>query len=186
MKQASPTFFQLFLAWFRIGLFTFGGGYAMLPLIEKEAVKKHNWVSQEDMLVVFALAQSVPGVIAVNTAVCLGHRLLGMKGAIAATMGVVFPSLLIILLIALSFDHLTTNAYVMRAFSGISAAVVGLLFAAGIRIALAAVKDRMSLIILLFVFAFSLLTNIHPLVFIGIGALLGFLCLRKGGKSQCS
>src|SRR5690554_615214 len=139
-KQRKAALWELFSAWFKIGLFTFGGGYAMLPLIEREVIDKKGWTDKEEILSIYALAQSVPGVIAVNTSIILGNRLAGIKGAAAAAAGVIAPSLIIIMSIAVYFDYIMNSVYVLQAFSGIRAAVVGLVAAAAVRIALGSLK----------------------------------------------
>ncbi len=166
---------ELFTAWFRIGIFTFGGGYAMLPLIEKEVIDKKGWTDKQEILDIYALAQTVPGVIALNTAIFLGNRLAGPLGAVAAAAGVIAPSILIIITIAVFFLQLQANHYVMRAFSGIRAAVVGLVAAAALRIALASCKKTSAVVICLVAFGLSLFTPIHAVWLIIAGGVSGFL-----------
>lgn len=166
---------QLFSSWFRIGLFTFGGGYAMLPLIEKEVIDKRGWTDRQEILDIYALAQSVPGIIAVNTAIFLGNRLAGPLGAIAAAAGVIGPSLVIIISIASFFQQLQESIWVLRAFSGIRAAVVGLVAAAALRIGLRTCRDKRSLALAIVVFLLNMLTSIHVLYLLAGGALVGFL-----------
>lgn len=183
-QQRTVTLWELFASFFRIGLFTFGGGYAMLPLIEKEVIDKKGWTSNDEILDIYALAQSVPGVIAVNTAIFFGNRLRGLTGAIAACVGVIAPSIIVIVLIAMFFTQLKANLYVLRAFSGVRAAVVGLVAAAGVRIALGACKDRTSLLIGLAAFGLSLFTNLHAAWLIIAGGVVGYLAhyWMKRGK----
>lgn len=118
---------QLFLTFFKIGLFTIGGGYAMIPLIESEVVSRHRWLSQQDFVDLLAVAQSTPGVFAVNMAVFIGHKLHRLRGSIAAASGAVLPSFLIILGIALFFQQLGSNPVVENIFRGIRPAVVALI-----------------------------------------------------------
>src|SRR5690554_7214801 len=99
-KQRKATLRELFSAWFKIGLFTFGGGYAMLPLIEKEVIDRKGWATTVEIMDIFALSQSIPGAIAINTSIFLGQRLAGIGGAVVAALGVVIPSVVVILLIA--------------------------------------------------------------------------------------
>lgn len=185
--QKSATLWELFSAWFRIGLFTFGGGYAMLPLIEREVIDKKRWTDKEEILTIYALAQSVPGVIAINTSIFLGNRLAGVGGAIAAASGVIAPSLVIIIAIAVFFTQIQGNIYVLQAFSGIRAAVVGLVAAAAFRIALAALKDRPAILIGVGAFLLSVFTEVHAIAVIVGGALLGvvvYYFIGKGGVKQ--
>lgn len=117
----------IFVSFFKIGIFTFGGGYAMLPLIERELIAKRHWIEHKEFLDLLTLAQSVPGPIAVNTSVFVGYKIRGLKGAVAALLGTVLPSFAIILLIALLFADIRHNAVVDAAFKGMRPAVVALI-----------------------------------------------------------
>ncbi len=183
-KQCRATLWELFTAWFKIGLFTFGGGYAMLPLIEREVIDRKSWTDKEEILSIYALAQSVPGVISVNTSMILGNRLAGVRGAIVASAGVIAPSLIVIIAIASSFDYIMNSIYVLRAFSGIRAAVVGLVAAAGVRIALASLKDKPGYVIAIVAFVLSAFTDVHAILIILGGALAGFLMYYVGAKRR--
>ena len=103
MKNKWKTLWQVFATFFKIGAFTFGGGYAMIPLIQRETVENHNWVTEDDILEIIAIAESTPGPIAINSATFVGYRTCGVLGSMCATIGVVLPSFVIILLI--SFVH---------------------------------------------------------------------------------
>lgn len=118
---------KLFLVFFRIGAFTFGGGYAMIPYIEREIVEKNNWIKSEDIIDIFAIVQSVPGVIAVNSSTFVGYRVAGLTGAAAATLGVVLPSYIIISVIALFLYNFKSYPFVNEAFYGIQAGVAALM-----------------------------------------------------------
>lgn len=120
---------QLFISFLKIGAFTFGGGYAMVPLIEREVIDKKGWVKREDFLDLLTLAQSAPGPIALNTAVFVGYRISGLKGALSALMGIVLPSFTIILLVALFFADIRDNVVVDAAFKAMRPAVVALIVA---------------------------------------------------------
>lgn len=117
----------IFLSFFKIGLFTFGGGYAMLPLIERELIVKRKWIEQKEFLDLLTLAQSVPGPIAVNTSVFVGYKVRGLRGAAAALLGTVLPSFAIILVIAIFFADIRHNPVVDAAFKGMRPAVVALI-----------------------------------------------------------
>lgn len=119
--------FKLFTTFFYIGLFTFGGGYAMIPLIERDVVERNRWVGREDFVDLLAVAQSAPGVFAVNMAVFIGYKLHGKRGAMAASLGCVLPSVLIILGIAAFFRHFRDIEVVNNVFKGIRPAVVALI-----------------------------------------------------------
>ena len=117
----------LFLTFFKIGAFTFGGGYAMIPFIQKEIVEKHGWITDDDILDIFAIAESTPGPIAINSATFVGWRVAGFFGAACATFGVVLPSLVIILLISFQLGNFADIPTVKYAFFGIRACVLALL-----------------------------------------------------------
>ena len=120
---------QLFISFLKIGAFTFGGGYAMVPLIEREVIDKKGWVKREDFLDLLTIAQSAPGPIALNTAVFVGYRIRGLKGALSALMGIVLPAFVIILLVAIFFADIRDNQYVDAAFKAMRPAVVALIVA---------------------------------------------------------
>ena len=134
--------FQLFYIFFKIGAFTIGGGYAMIPLIEAEIVTKKGWVAKEDFLDLLAIAQSAPGVFAVNIAIFIGYRLRGVKGSIVTALGAILPSFLIILCIALFFLRFKDNPTVEAIFKGIRPAVVALIAAPTFNLAKAAKINR--------------------------------------------
>ena len=119
--------YELIKTFFKIGIFTLGGGYAMIPLIEEEVVNRHRWVEKEEMLDLIAIAQSCPGVFAINIAIFIGYKLNKVRGAIATALGTALPSFLIILIIAMFFHQFEDNAVVAAMFRGIRPAVVALI-----------------------------------------------------------
>lgn len=118
---------QLFWTFLKIGAFSFGGGYAMIPLIEREVIVRHKWIARTDFLDMMILAQSSPGPIALNTAVFIGYKTRGLGGALAAMLGIIIPSFTMILLIALLFADIRYNPWVDAAFKGMRPAVVALI-----------------------------------------------------------
>ncbi len=124
-------YFQLFFTFFKIGAFTFGGGWAMISIIQREIVDKHHWIEQEEFLDLLAIAQSMPGILAVNISVVMGDRLKGVKGSVTAALGTILPSFAIILAIAvfLTPDTIKNNEVISRIFKGIRPAVVALIIA---------------------------------------------------------
>ncbi len=120
---------KLFTTFFKIGLFSFGGGFAMIPLIQREVIERHKWIDHKDFVDMLVLAQSTPGPIAVNTAVFVGYKTAGIAGAVAATLGTVLPSFIVILLLALFFAEVRENRYVDAAFRAMRPAVVALIVA---------------------------------------------------------
>ena len=132
---------SLFSAFFRIGAFTIGGGYAMIPLIQREIVDNQHWLDEEEFLNMIALAQAAPGVIAVNSAIFIGYRIDGWRGLLASVLGAVLPSFVIILLIAMVFRGIAHYSPVEAVMKGMRPAVVGLLAAAVIRLSISFVKS---------------------------------------------
>jgi len=120
-------YYQLFITFFRIGSFTIGGGYAMIPLIEKEVVENKKWIEKKEFLDMLAMAQSAPGVLAINTAIFIGYKIKGFRGSLVTALGCALPSFVIILLIATFFVDIKDNTIVARIFMGIRPAVVALI-----------------------------------------------------------
>lgn len=125
---------SLFWEFFKIGLFTIGGGMAMIPQIQQVAVKDKKWISEEDMLDCIAVSQSMPGVIAINSATYIGQRIKGVKGSLAATVGVITPSFIIIILAVTFLGAIGENRYIIGAFTGVKAAVCGLIVVTAVRL----------------------------------------------------
>lgn len=125
MKQLA----ELFFSFFKIGLFTFGGGYAMIPIIQREVIDSRHWIEEREFLDLLTLAQSAPGPISLNTAVFVGYKMCGYKGALAALWGVILPSFLIILTVAIFFSQIRENPIVDAAFKGMRPVVVALILA---------------------------------------------------------
>ena len=130
MKHDYKRLWSLFCTFFKIGAFTFGGGYAMIPLIQKEAVENKGWITDDDILEIIAIAESTPGPIAINSATFVGYRTCGVLGAACATFGVVLPSFVIILAISYVLEQFQELKAVQYAFNGIRAGVLALLFKA--------------------------------------------------------
>lgn len=139
-KEQARKLLKLFGVFFRIGAFTFGGGYAMVPLIQKEISEKHHWIEDADVADVFAVVQSVPGVIAVNSSIFIGYKVAGILGAAAAVLGVALPSFFIISVIALFFYGFREAPWVREAFEGIRAGVAALILYAVVKLGKPSVK----------------------------------------------
>lgn len=134
MRKTGVSLWNIFGVFAKIGAFTIGGGYAMIPLIEAE-MRKRDWISEEDMPDIIVLAQSAPGILAVNMAIYSGYHLRGLKGAVAASLGAVLPSFVIILLIAMLFTGIKDNPVVMKIFRGIRPVAVGLILVPAVNLA---------------------------------------------------
>ena len=170
---------QLFLTFAKIGAITFGGGYAMLPNLQRELVDNKNWVSNDDLMDYFAIGQCTPGVIAVNTATFVGKKIKGDLGGIAATLGVVFPSVVIITIIAALISNFADIEWVGHAFAGIRVCVCVLIFNAVLKLGKSAVKDLPAWIIFLVVAAGSVFLDISPVVYVILAALAGIILRVK-------
>lgn len=157
---------NLFFAFFRIGAFTFGGGYAMLPMLEKEIVEKYKWATLEEILDYFAIGQCTPGVIAVNTATFIGYKNKGVVGGIVATLGVITPSMIIISVIATILSAIYKNPIVQHAFSGIGVAVCAILIQAVIKMGKSGLVDKVTWIIGICAFFLSLIFDISTIIII--------------------
>lgn len=173
---------NLFLSFAKVGVMTFGGGYAMLPILQREIVENKGWATEEELADYFAIGQCTPGVIAVNTATFIGQKYKGIWGGIMATLGVVFPSLVIITVLAgiiTSFSHL---AWVQHAFAGIRVCVCVLIFNAVLKLWKGAVKDVWGWLIFLAVFGLSCLTKLSPVVYVLAAGLAGVVIqvLKRG------
>ncbi len=166
---------ELFLTFFKIGAFTFGGGYAMIPLIQREAVEKHKWISDDDILEIVAIAESTPGPIAINAATFVGYRTAGIIGAVAATFGVVLPSFVIISVISYVLTAFENIKAVKYAFWGIRAGVLALIVKAAISMFKKSPKGTVPYIIMLASFAVSVFTDINVIFIIIACALFGLV-----------
>lgn len=166
---------DLFLTFARIGGLTFGGGYAMLPILQREVVDKRNWVTDEELMDYYAIGQCTPGVIAVNTATFVGQKTKGIIGGIVATLGVVFPSLVIITIIAAFIQNFADLAVVKNAFAGIRVCVCVLIFNAVVKLLKGSVTDKATLVIYAVVAVGSIFTSVSPIIFVLLAGLAGIL-----------
>ena len=164
---------DLFLTFARIGGLTFGGGYAMLPMMQKEVVERRGWASEEELADYFAIGQCTPGVIAVNTATFIGQKVHGTLGGICATLGVVSPSLVIITIIAAFLQNFSDLAIVKNAFAGIRVCVCVMIVNAVVKLWKKAVVDKPALVIFILVFLGSAFTSLSPVIFVLVTAIAG-------------
>ena len=175
---------QLFLAFARVGVMTFGGGYAMLPILEREIVENKGWATREELMDYYAVGQCTPGVIAVNTATFVGYRTAGTLGGVIATLGVVFPSIVIITLIAGVLTNFAEIPAVKSAFAGIRVCVCVLIFNAVVKLWKGSAPDKAALVLCLFVFVLSVFLDISPIVFVVFCAAAGILLTRMGVRGK--
>ncbi len=172
---------SLFWAFFKIGLFTFGGGYAMLPMIHREITEKRKWATDQDVIDYYAIGQMTPGIIAINTATFIGYKTAGIPGALAATLGMVTPSLIIITALASLILKYRDNPYVNKALLGVQGAVVALIAVAIVRMGKRAFVDLFSWILGLAGFASLFILNVKPYIIVPAAALFSivFVFIRK-------
>ncbi|MDY3928363.1 MAG: chromate transporter [Clostridia bacterium] len=178
---------KLFLIFAKIGSVTFGGGYAMLPILQREIVEKYHWATDDELLDYFAIGQCTPGVIAVNTATFIGFKNKGILGGIFATLGVIFPSVVIITIIAAFIQGFADYPVVIHAFNGIRVCVCVLILNAVLKIAKSALVDKWTYIIFALVFVISLFTNVPTALMVIISGMLGVVIkkfLSKENKSN--
>ena len=182
---------DLFLSFFKIGLFTFGGGYAMIALIEDHCVDKRRWITHDDMMNITVVAESTPGPIAINCATFVGYKQAGVKGAVAATLGVVLPSFIIIYLLSMFLDSFLEITIVANAFKGIKLAVGLLILGAAFRMKKKLNKKPLEAVILICACAALLASDLFALhlstiVMLLLAALVGLAVMfvgRGGGKA---
>ena len=174
--------FEMFLTFAKVGVMTFGGGYAMLPILQREVVENKGWATEEELMDYFAIGQCTPGVIAVNTATFIGQKYNGFWGAIFATLGVVFPSLVIISLLAGVIEAFSHLVWVQNAFGGIRICVCVLITNAVVKLFKKAVVDVPTMVIFLAVALCSVLLNLSPVVYVILAAFVGIALKAMGGK----
>lgn len=182
MKEQRKMLIQIFWTFFKIGPATFGGGFAMIPLIEKEIVEKRKWLNSEDVTDVIALSQTVPGGVAINSATFIGQRIGGIKGALAAMIGVSLPTFLIVLSLGISYFFIHDNTKLEAAFVSIRVTIVAIIVYAAIKTAKTAIVDKTTFCIMMA--GVPALFFIHPVLAIFLGALTGMLSIfikRKRG-----
>lgn len=167
--------FQLFTTFFRIGAFSFGGGYAMLPLLEEAVIKSHNWMTKTEFIDIFAISEMTPGPIAVNSATFVGYRVAGILGSAVATLAVILPSFIIISLIFVFLNKFKNSPYVDWIFKGIRPMVLGLIASAGVTVAKTGLVDIKSLIVGAGIFYFVTFKKLNPIFGIITAGIIGFL-----------
>ena len=175
--------FDLFKTFCRIGGLTFGGGYAMLPMLQKEIVDDRKWATNDELLDYYAVGQATPGIIAVNTATFVGYKVKGIWGALFATLGVVSPSFVIILVIASFLQNFSKYVIVQNAFSGIRVAVGVLILNAIIGLLKKSVVNKISTVIFIVTCLFGIVLNISPIYIVIAACIIGILISYIGDKS---
>ncbi len=174
---------ELFLTFAKIGVMTFGGGMAMLPILEREVVQNKHWATEEELVDYFAIGQCTPGIIAVNTATFVGQKRKGAMGGIIATLGVVFPSLVIITILAGLITNFAHLAWVQNAFAGIQVCVCVLILNAVLKLLKKSVVDKRTAVIFVIVLLGNMLLSVSPVWFVLLSALSGIVLKNLEGKA---
>lgn len=169
-------YFDLFWSFFKIGLFTFGGGYAMLPLLQKEIVGK-GWATDDELLDYYAIGQVTPGIIAINVSTFIGYRLKGVLGAVCTLMGIIVPSLLIISSLAYGLAFIWENPYVQHAFAGMRLMIAALLAPMVVKMIQKSVIDLWTLGILIAAFAATFYGTVSPLIIVLTASISGLVLI---------
>ena len=175
-------YFELFFTFFKLGLFTFGGGYAMLPLLEKEVSEKKKWATREELLDYYAIGQVTPGIIAVNVATFIGTKTKGLVGAFFSTFGLVAPSIIIIVAIASVLGNFMENPYLVHTFNGIRLGVSVLIFNSLIGMAKKAIIDKLGFVLFTAALVLTLFTDLSAVYFVLAAILAGVI--SKRGKAS--
>ncbi len=168
-------YLDMFLTFARVGVCTFGGGYAMLPILRREVVEKKGWATDEELTDYFAIGQCTPGVIAVNTATFIGYKFKGWLGGVTTTLGVVFPSIIIIATIAAFLAGFADIPAVQHAMGGVNACVVALIASSVIKLGKAALKDAVTVGIFLAVLCLAFLLDLSPVLLVVLAGAAGWL-----------
>lgn len=174
------TLLELFLIFARIGGFTFGGGYAMLPMLQKELVENRGWTTNEELIDYYAIGQCTPGIIAVNVATFVGYKTKGIIGGIFATLGMITPSIIIVGIIAAFLHGFQDYEVVQWAFAGIRSAVVALILSAMWKIAKKSLVDVFAVIIFVVVAVLSFFTDLSPVIFVVVAGVCGLVLNLSG------
>lgn len=177
-------FLDLFLTFAKVGVMTFGGGYAMLPILQREVVENKHWAKDEELMDYYAIGQCTPGVIAVNTATFIGKKYKGVLGGIVATLGVVFPSLVIITIIAAVLSNFADLAIVQNAFAGIRVCVCVFIYNAVVKLWKSSVIDLPTTVIFVLVFLGSIFLNLSPVLYVLIAGAAGIILTNLGVRKK--
>ena len=172
---------QLFFSFFKVGLFTFGGGYAMIPLLQAELVEKRKWISESDLMDYFSIGQCTPGIIAVNVATFCGYKMKAKTGAIIATFGIIVPSMILIILIASVLHNFLDNPYVIHAFAGVRIVVVALIAETLISFWKKGIRDKTGIAVFLVSTGLLIGLGVSPAVIVLLAVAFG-LILQKWGR----
>ncbi len=175
---------ELFITFAKVGVMTFGGGYAMLPILQREVCENKKWATDAEIMDYYAIGQCTPGIIAVNTATFIGNKRKGTVGGIIATLGMVFPSLVIITLIAAVINNFADLAWVQNAFAGIRVCVCVFILNAVVKLWKSAVIDIWTVIIFTLVFLGAVFLNVSPVIYVIAAAIAGIVLTTMGVRKK--
>jgi len=170
---------ELFYVFAKIGALTFGGGYTMLPLLQKDIVQKYKWTTYEELIDYYAISQCLPGIIAVNTVMLIGHKQKGVPGLLAAALGMIFPSLVIILIISVFIENFMQLEVVTHGFNGIQVAVLTLVINAAIKMWTSGVKDKIGIWIFTISLAVFSFFSFSPIIMVVVSAVCGIIIKER-------
>lgn len=188
-EKSKISLWQLFITFFKVGAFTIGGGMAMIPIIRKEMVEKQKWVDDKKIVDIFAISQSLPGVIAINSSMYIGYELAGIPGLLVSALGVTLPSFIIILVIAFFLSSIGGNVYLNKFFFGIRSAVVPLILLSAVKLSKSAIKDKFGIIIAVLSIIATLFFDIDVVFIVLFSGLIGYMYYiyndkLKGGEPK--
>lgn len=175
MKNKKLLLMDIYITFLKLGAFSFGGGYAMIPLIEREVVVNKKWIDKEKIVDVFSVSESLPGAIALNSSAFVGYTVAGIPGAVAALLGNLTPSGIIVLLLSILISSVGSNPSISVVFNGIRPAIVGLIAYAAVKIGKTAIKDYITVVIMIVAFIGALFFKIAPITLIVFGAISGIV-----------
>lgn len=175
---------EMFIAFAKVGVMTFGGGYAMIPILQREICDNKGWATEEELMDYYAIGQCTPGVIAVNTATFIGNKYKGIIGGIVCTLGVVFPSVVIITIIAALIRNFMDLEWVQHAFGGIRVCVCVFILNSVIKLGKSAIKDIPTILLFSLVLLGSVFLNFSPVLYVVLAACIGILCSKLGVRKK--
>lgn len=177
-------YLDLFVTFAKVGVCTFGGGYAMLPILQREVVEKKGWATDEELSDYYAIGQCTPGIIAVNTATFIGHKYKGIPGGILTTLGVIFPSIVIISVIAAFLSNFADIPVVRHALNGVNACVVALIANSVIKLGKSSIKDHVTAGIFLAALVLAFFFGLSPVIIVVCAGLAGYVARRLAGLGK--
>lgn len=183
-KESIKKYWQLFSVFFQIGICTFGGGYAMLALLQQVVTEKYHWATEEELMDYYAIGQCTPGIIALNTSTFVGYKVKGLRGGIFSTLGFLCPSIIIITIIAACLENFADLPVIKHAFAGIRVCVCVLIFDAVMKLGKKALINKQAVVIFLVVAALALFTPVSTILLVLLSGLVGYVLYAIGRRKQ--